>query len=243
MSRHSTSSSPASPASSAAPRRPRPDPTAPSAPRAAAYVGQQFPEDCMIRGSGRPSLAGSESDSGRRTAVGRAMHRGGGGRALVLAEGADELAGKRQRRAREQLPDLFPEQPLGAGVGVGATAGRPPPPPGRRRPGPPPARARGRAAAPPGRPPGDTLARPEAQLAGDQRAGSGLAEPVEVGAVLAAELDHVLEARRRQQRRASRVPLQQRVGRDGDRARSGSPAPAARRRRGERGGSPQMPSD
>ena len=143
----------------------------------------------------------------------RGVERGGGG-ALVLAKGAHQLAGQRQRRAGEQLADLLPQQPLVGRVGVGVQQAH------RHRLG---LEAREHLCQlarvgglerqqDPLR--GDPLAGAEAQLGLDQRRGSGLAEPVQVGAVLAAELDHVLEAGRRDQRRARRVSLQQRVRRD-----------------------------
>ena len=165
-------------------------------------------EALLASGGGEPAQVALEQ---RRE---RGVECGGGG-ALVLAEGADKLAGQRHGHAGQELREQLAEHALVARVGVGV----------QQRDGDclgPSVgdalheRSRGagieRAQNAVG---GDPLGRGEAQLGGDERSGSGVAQPVEVRARLAAELDHVGEAVGGDQRGARRLPLQQGVGRDG----------------------------
>ena len=144
----------------------------------------------------------------------------GGGRALVLAERADEFVGERHVYPRQARGEQIPQQPLVLGMRVGvqehhrdrlgrcSLAGAP------REPLDQPARRLG-VERPEGALRGHALRRAEAQLRRGQRRRGRDAQVVEFGAVLAAELDEVGEALGRHERRARPAPLEQRVGRDG----------------------------
>ncbi len=142
------------------------------------------------------------------------VERGRGG-ALELAKRADEIAGQRKLRVRQQLGDQLAEQSLvlgmrvgmqqrdgdGLGLGCGNLAHE---------------RARSVGVELAQRPVGcHALGRCEAQLGGHERGGRRVAQAIQVRARLARELEHVGEAVGGDQRGACGMPLQQRVGGDG----------------------------
>ncbi len=164
----------------------------------------------------RRASLGQAGEVGAEQRRQRGVEHGGGG-ALVLAEGAHQVAGERHVDAGQPLGQQRAEQQLVRGVGVGVKqrhghrlrlglAQR-----GRRA-----SRARpGHRAPAAGRPALMRSARGEAQLARHQRRGGGARRARTGGRGLAGELDHVGEARRGDQRGARHRSLQQRVGGDG----------------------------
>ena len=156
----------------------------------------------------------------------------GGGGALVLAEGADELAGERDVDVGQQLREQLREQALVGGVGVGVQQrygdGLGP-------------RAGDLLHEGAGGACGERLQRAigphplgcaEAQRGGHQRRGCCLAEPVEMRAGLAGELDDVGEAGSGDQRGARGGALEHGVG--GHRHTVGEALDIARARAGAR---------
>ena len=204
----------------------RPAPTAPPAgpertlqapARAASAAGTTPPEDCMTTGAGSPAAARrlfkpSQIAAEQRREVGVDRRRRA---ALVLAEAGQDLV-----RGGDVDPGKLPPQVLGERSLVGwVTVGEEQA--DRDRLGAALAQRRRQARGLPGaewldHPVGpDPLRRLEAQLALDKRGGLGRAEPVEVGAVLAGDLEDVGEAAGRDQGRAGAAFLEQRVGPDG----------------------------
>ncbi len=135
--------------------------------------------------------------------------------------------------AGQQLGEQRAEQPLVRGVGVGVQQrhgdglGR-----GARELLDERARAASGSSARSGPSGAHALGRGEAQLARHERRGRGVAQPVEVRPVLAAELDHVGEARGGDQRGARGAALEQRVGGDGHAVREALDVVCVARRRG-----------
>lgn len=139
----------------------------------------------------------------------------GRARPLVLAKGANELVGECHVDSRQRLGDQLaqPALVLGVGVGVQQHDGDGPRPGGGQlfdelsRP-----RMLQRLQHALGR---TALGRPETQLGWREWRGPPLAQPVQAGARLPAQLDNVGEALGGDERRARADALQQRVGRDG----------------------------
>ena len=123
MSKHRTSGSRARPASSSAPPAPPagPESTVSAAWAPAWAISVSPPEDCMTCGSAQPgrvrAIGQSAQIVGQQRRQGGVEHGGGG--ALVLAEGADELAGERDVRVGRELCEQLREQALVGGVDVG----------------------------------------------------------------------------------------------------------------------------
>ena len=216
MSKHSAPRSPEASAAQAAPAAPPagPESTVRAACARACSSVASPPEDCMTSGSGSPASARAARERGE---VGAQQRREGGvelgrGGALVLAERAHDLVRERDVHAGQPVAQRRAECALvrGMAVGVqeadgdrlGVERGDP-----LRQPG----GILERAARAVGRHP---LGCSDAALRRHERRRMRGAQAVEVRAGLAAELDEVLEALRRDEHRARAAPLQQRVRRD-----------------------------
>ncbi len=242
MSKHSTSGSPASSASSSAPPTPPAGPertvSAACAP-ARRGVGEAARglHDLRLAQAQRARLR-REPVAGRRRAAARARRRA---RSWPCARtrGRCPRARRRATRGRRAASSAsrLAEQPLVRGVGVGVQQRHRDRLRARARRAP---RTSARAAAASSAQQravwAHALGRREAQLRGHERRGRRPAQAVQVRAVLAAELDHVGEARRGEQRGARRAALQQRVRGDRHAVREALDvlAPARRRARAPR---------
>ncbi len=221
MSKQSTLGSCASSASSSAPPTPPagPERTVRAAWAAARAESVSPPEDCMMSGSGSPRARASLGQAAQVGAQQRREGRveNGGGGSLVLAEGARPA--RRRGRSGRRAAARRAARRAGARGRDGrrsAAATRRPPAARRGRAARTSARARAGSSAVQRAARGRFARAPRsAARAGTSGGGPDAAQLIQVGPCLAAELDHVGEAVRGDQRRARRAVLEQGVGGDG----------------------------